>query len=62
MGEVWTHLSLFVPPVKRFSFDLSSFSLVFTTNLFISHKLQKSYVEDMWSSKVIREFLCDSDA
>lgn len=40
-GEVWTHLSLIIPPVKGFSLDLSSSYLPRTTNLFIKHQQQR---------------------
>lgn len=40
-GEVWTHLSLIIPPVKGFSLDLSSSYLPLTTNLFINHQQQR---------------------
>lgn len=40
-GEVWTHLSLIIPPVKGFSLDLSSSYLPLTTNLFINHRQQR---------------------
>lgn len=40
-GEVWTNLSLIIPPVKGFSLDLSSSYLPLTTNLFINHQQQR---------------------
>lgn len=40
-GEVWTHLSLIIPPVKGFSLDLSSSYVPLTTNLFINRWQQR---------------------